>query len=239
MGWSFNLCKPHVLIYPVNQWSCSVVSDSVAPWTVAYQAPPSLEFSRQDSWSGLPFPSPGELTDPGIKPRSPVLQADALPERLSYQGSLSSSISDDKSKNNNGNYPKSILVYKALSTVSGIVIVQSLNSVRLFVTPWTAACQDFLSFIISWSLLKLMSIELVMPSNHFTLCRPLLLLPSIFPSIRVFSNESALLIRWSKYWGFSFSIGPSNKYSALISFRNDWFDLLAVQGTSQEPSAAP
>ena len=118
---------------------------------------------------------------------------------LNYQGSLSSSISDDKSKNNNGNYLKSILVHKALSTESGIVVVQSLNSVRLFVTPWSAAYQDFLSFIISWSLLKLMSIKVVMPSNHFTLCRPLLLLPSIFPSIRVFSNESALLIRWPKY----------------------------------------
>ena len=93
------------------------------------------------------------------------------------------------------------------------------------VTPWTAARQAPLSFTISWSLYKLMSIESVMPSNHFVLCHSLLLLPSIFPSIRVFSNESALCIRWSKYWSFSFSISPSNEYSGLISFRNDWFDL--------------
>ena len=98
-------------------------------------------------------------------------------------------------------------------------------------TPWTAACQAFLSITNSQSLLKLMSIELVMPSNHLILCCPLLLLPSIFPSIRVFSNESVLHIRWPKYWSFSFSISPSNEYSGLISFRMDWLALLAVQGT--------
>ena len=97
-------------------------------------------------------------------------------------------------------------------------------------TPWTAACQASLSITNSWSLLKLMSIELVMPSNHLILCRPLLLLPSIFPSIRVFSNESFLQIRGPEYWSFSFSICPSNEYSGLISFRIDWFDF-AVQGT--------
>ena len=107
--------------------------------------------------------------------------------------------------------------------------VQSLSHVQLFVTPWTAACQAFLSITNSQSLLKLMSIESVMPSNHLILCHPLLLLPSIFPSIRVFSNESVLHIRWPKYWSFSISI--SNEYSGLISFRIDWFDLLAVQGT--------
>ncbi|KAB0340029.1 hypothetical protein FD755_024815, partial [Muntiacus reevesi] len=101
----------------------------------------------------------------------------------------------------------------------------------LFATPWTAACQASLSITNSWSLLKLMSIELVMPSNHLILCRPLLLLPSVFPSIRVFSEESVLHTRWPKYWSFSFSISPSNEYSGLISFRTDWFDLLAVQGT--------
>ena len=100
----------------------------------------------------------------------------------------------------------------------------------IFVTPWTAACQASLYFTISWSLLKLMSIESVMPSNHLILCRLLLLLPSIFPSIRVFSSELALHIRWLKYWSFSFSISPSNEYSGLISFRIDWFDLLAIQG---------
>ena len=103
-------------------------------------------------------------------------------------------------------------------------------------TTWTAVCQASLSFTISQSLLKLMSIESVMPSNHLILCCSLLLLPSIFPSIRVFSNESALYIRWSKYW--SFSISPSSKHLGLISFRIDWFDLLAVQGT-QEPSPEP
>ena len=108
--------------------------------------------------------------------------------------------------------------------------VQSLSHVQLFVTPWTAARQASLSFTNSWSLLKLMSIELVTPSNHLILCHPLLLLPSIFPSIRVFSNESVLHIRWPTYWSFSFSISPSNEYSGLISFRMDWLDLLAVQG---------
>ena len=99
------------------------------------------------------------------------------------------------------------------------------------VTPWIVACQASLSFIISQSLLKLMSIESVMPSNHFILCHPLLLLPSIFPSISVFSKESALRIRWSKYWSFSFSISPFSEYSGLISSRIDWFDLLKVPGT--------
>ena len=98
-------------------------------------------------------------------------------------------------------------------------------------TPWTTARQASLSIINSWSLLKLMSIESVMSSNHLILCCPLLLWPSIFPSIRVFSNESVLHIRWSKYWSFSFSISPFNEYSGLISFRMDWLDLLAVQGT--------
>ena len=113
-----------------------------------------------------------------------------------------------------------------------ISLVQvSLNCVRLFATPWTAACQASLYTTNSWSLLKLMSIESVMPSIHLILCHPLLLLPSIFPSIRVFSNESVLCIRWPKYWNFSFSISPSNEYSGLISFTMDWLDLLAVQGT--------
>ena len=109
--------------------------------------------------------------------------------------------------------------------------VQSLSRVQLFATPWTAAQQASLSITNSRSLLKLMSIKSVMPSNHLILCRPLLLLPSIFPSIRVFSNESVLRIRWPKYWRFSFSVSPSNEYSGLIFFRMDWLDLLAVQGT--------
>ena len=109
--------------------------------------------------------------------------------------------------------------------------VQSFSCVQLFVTPWTAARQASLSITKYRNLLKLMSIALVMPSNHLILCRPLLLPPSIFPSIRVFSNESVLCIRWPKYWSFSFSISPSNEYLGLISFRIVWLDLLAVQGT--------
>ena len=106
-----------------------------------------------------------------------------------------------------------------------------LSHVRLFVTPWTAACQASLSITNSRSLLKPMSIELVMPSTHLILCHPLLLPPSVFPRIRVFSSESVLRIRWPKYWSFSFSISPSDEYSGLISFRMDWLDLLALQGT--------
>ena len=113
-----------------------------------------------------------------------------------------------------------------------VVVIQSFSGVQLFVTPWTAAHQTSLSFTISWSSLKPMSIESMMPSNHLTLCCPLLHLSSIFPSIRVFSNESSLHIRWPKYWSFSFSISLSNEYSGLISFRISFrFDLLAVKGT--------
>ena len=110
--------------------------------------------------------------------------------------------------------------------------VQSLSCVRLFATQWIAACQASLSIINSWSLHKLMSIESVMPSSHLILCHPLLLLPPIPPSIRVFFlNESTLRIRWTKYWSFSFNISPSNEHPGLISFRMDWLDLPAVQGT--------
>ena len=109
--------------------------------------------------------------------------------------------------------------------------VQSFRSVQLFATTWTVSCQAPLSITNSQSLLKLMPIKSVIPSNHLILCRSLLLLPSVFPSIRIFSNESALRIRWPKYWSFSFSISPSNAYSGLIFFRIDWLDLLAVQGT--------
>ena len=109
--------------------------------------------------------------------------------------------------------------------------VQLLSHVRLFATPWTAACQASLSITNSRSPPKPMSIELVMPSKHLILCCPFLLLPSIFPIIRIFSNESVLHIWWPKYWSFSFSISPSNEYSGLISFRMDWLDLLATEGT--------
>ena len=129
-----------------------------------------------------------------------------------------------------------LTIYKYFHSVCGLSFhplcccFQSLSHARLFVTPWTAARQASLSFTVSQSLLKLTSIESVMPSTHLILCH-LLLLPSIFPGIRVFSGESALSIMWPKYWSFSFSISPSNVYSGLISFRIDWFDLLAVQGT--------
>ena len=123
------------------------------------------------------------------------------------------------------------LNYIILIFVTKLSSVQSLSRVQLFATPWTAAHQASLSINNSQSLLRLMSIELVMPSNHLILCHLLLLPPSIFPSIWVFSNESVLHIRWPKYWSFSFSISPSNEYSGLISFRIYWFDLLADQGT--------
>ena len=112
-----------------------------------------------------------------------------------------------------------------------VAVVQSLSHVRLFVTPWTAACQASLSFTISQNLLKPMSIESMMPPSHLVLCHHFVLLPSIFPSIKVFSNEAVLCFRWPRYWSFSFSISPSSEYSGLISFRVDWLDLFAVQGT--------
>ena len=114
-------------------------------------------------------------------------------------------------------------------------LVQSLSCIWLFVTLWTAGHQASLSFTLSLTLLKLMSIESVMPSNHLILCHPLLLLPLIFPNTRVFSNESALHISWPKYWSFSFCISPSNEHPGLISFRMDWLDLLAVQECSPTP----
>ena len=121
------------------------------------------------------------------------------------------------------------LVYTYTHTVE--YSVQSLSPIQLSETPWTVTCQAYLSITNSQSLLKFMSVESVMPSNHLILCRPLLLLPSIFPTIRVFSNESALRIRWPKYWSFSFNISASNEHPGLISFRMDWLGLLAVQGT--------
>ena len=125
----------------------------------------------------------------------------------------------------------SSIIPLSLIVISKVVVQFSRSVVSDSATPWTVARQASLSITNSWNLLKLMSIESVMPSNHLILCRPLLLPPSIFPSIRVFSNESVLHIRWPKYWSFSFSISPSNEYSGLNSFRIDWFDLLAVQET--------
>ena len=119
----------------------------------------------------------------------------------------------------------------SLNTENVFISIQSFSCVQLFATPWTAACQASLSITNSQSLLKFVSVESVTPSSHLILCHPHLLPPSIFPSIKVFSNESVLHIRWPKYWNFSFSISPSNEYSGLISFRIDWFHLFAVQGT--------
>ena len=120
-----------------------------------------------------------------------------------------------------------------------VIVIQSLSRIQLFATPWTAALQASLSFTISWSLLKLMTIESVVPSNHLVLRYPLFILSSIFPSIRVFSGESVLHIRWPKHWNFSFSISPPNEYSGFTSFRIDWIDTLAVQRDSQESSLTP
>ena len=130
----------------------------------------------------------------------------------------------------NKSSPLEKLFYQKL-TFGVFSSVQSLSRVQLFATPWTAARQASLFITNIQSLLKLMSIVSVMPPNHLIFCHPLILPPSIFPSIRVFSNESVLCIRWPKYWSFSFSISPSNEYSGLISFRMDWLDLPAVQGT--------
>ena len=158
-----------------------------------------MRSSRQEYWSGLPCPPPGDLPNPRIEPRSQSLLADSLPSE-----------------------PPGKPIYAYL--FSQPVVSDS-------ATPWTAARQASLSIINSWSLLKLMSIESVMPSNHLILCHPLLLQSSFSPNIRVFSNESGLHIRWPNDWSFSFSISPSSEYSGLISFRIDQFDLLAVQGT--------
>ena len=175
------------------------------PWTVAHQAALSMKFSKQEHRSGLPFPSAADLLHPGIEPVS--LGSPEL----------------------SGRFTTSWAISEATKNVS-VQLAQWLSHVRLFATPWTAA-HTLLFFTNSWCLLKPMSIESVMPSNRLILCHPLLLPPSIIPSIRVFSNESALNIRWPKYWSFSFSISPSNEYSGLVSFRMVWLDLLAVQGT--------
>ena len=158
---------------------------------------------------GSRFLSSGDLPNPGIESRSPALQANSLP-------------SEPPGK-----------PYHSLSSV------QSLSHVQLFATPWTVAPQASLSITNSWSLLKLMSIELMMPSNHLILCRPLLFLPPIPPSIRVISIKSAPSIRWPKYWSFSFSISPSNEHSGLISFRMDWLDSLQSKGLSREGNGKP
>ena len=174
-------------------------------WTIVHQVPPSMRFSRQEYWSGLPCPPPGDPPNPGIKPvslTSPALAGRFFTTSTTWEAQHSWSVSQ-------------------FSRQSCLTVCD----------PVGCSSQASLSITSSWSLLKLMFIESVMPSNHLILCHPLLLPPSIFPSIRIFSNESVLRIRWPKYWSFSFSISPSNEYSGLISFRIDWLDLLAVEAT--------
>ena len=195
-----------------------------------------MEFFRPEYWSGQPFPSPGDLPNPGIKARYPTQQADSLP--ADHKGSPKETLKIF--------LPPSCKTRRMSSGLDGqreglectqnqFNSVQSLSCVQLLVTPWTAARQASQSITNSWSILKLKSIMSVMPSNHLILCCPLLLPPSIFPSIRAFSSEWVLHIRWPKYWSFSFSISPSNEYSGLISFRTDWFGFLAAQGTLKNP----
>ena len=218
-------------------FSCSVLSDSVTPWTVAHQAPLPMEFSRQEYQSGLSFPSAGNLPDPGIKPQFPALASNVLVIYVVCKCSSQSVtyLTSVICRQRFFIFVKSSSVFyvcfwcsKNLSTSSS---VQSLSRVRLFATLWTAARQASMSITNSQSLLRLISIQLVMPSNHLVLSCLLLLLPSIFPGNRVFASESVLRITRPKYWNFSFNINHSNEYSGLISFRMDWLDLLSVQGT--------
>ena len=176
-----------------------------------------MGFSRQEYWSGLPCPPPGDRPDPGMEPRS--LMFPALASRF---------------------FTTSATCEAQVSLLFGLSVqsIQLLSHFWLFAIPWTTARQASLSIANSQSLLKLMSIESVMPSNHFILHHPLLL-PSVFPSIRVFSNELTLHVRWPNYWSFSFSIRPSNENLGLISFRFDWLDLLWLVGLSSEFSPTP
>ena len=229
-------------------------------WTVTHQAPLSMEFSRQEYWSELPCPPPGDLFNPGIEPKSPTLQVDSLP--LSHQRSPKFSLAQYKllyiitfniqwfCKTERNKMHCFLIIYTwyflfkksqislqgiemildkswIICIIQGLVQFSSLSHVWLFVTAWTAACQASLSITNSQSSLKLMCRS----CSHLILCRPLLILPPIPPSIRVFCNESTLHMRWPKCWSFSFSIIPSKEVPGLISFRMDWLDLLAVQGT--------
>ena len=207
------------------------------PWTVAYQAPLSMGFSRQEYWSGLPFPSPGDLPNPGIEPWSPTLQADAL----------TSEPPGKPMRVYNSHWFTAILKSSQEITACFFLRSQSYFLGRIF--PLLFSSVQFSLSVVSDSLRphRLQHARLpcptltprvyshsgplsrVMPSNHLILCLPLLFQPSIFPSIKVFSNESDLRIRWPKYWSFSFINSRYNEYSGLISFRMDWLDLLAVQ----------
>ena len=197
-----------ILMYTVTMFVAVVQSLShvqlfVTSWTLAHQAPLSMGFPRQEYWSELHFYFLLQGIFPAQESNQDLLHCRQILYQLSYQGIPVCFLL----------LPNNIPLYVCISSV------QLLSHVRLFATPWTAAHQASLSITNSQNLPKLMSIESVMTSNHLILCHPLLLLPSIFPSIRDFSNESVLRIRWPKYWSFSFSISPSNEYSGLISFR--------------------
>ena len=202
-----------------------VLSDFLAtPWA-AHWAPLFMVFPRQQYWTGLPFPSLGHFPRSRFESKSPALVGRFFSTEPPQEAQFLMEC-----------WMWFSVEYWILSFFLKVLDfscqeVQSLSRVWLFVTPWTAAGQASLFITSSQSLLRLMSIELVMPSSHLILCHPLLLLTSIFPSSRVFSNESVLHIRWPKYWSFSFSISPSSEHPGLISFRMDWLDLLAVQGT--------
>ena len=178
------------------------------PWTVAYQAPLFMGFLRQEYWCGLPIP-PGDLPDLGIEPASLVAPA--------LTGGFFTAAPPGKPQ--------------IITNIKDLQISSVTQSCPTLCDPMNRRCQASLSITNYRSLPKLRSVELVMPSNHLILCHPLLLLPSIFPNIRVFSNESALCIRWPKSWSFSCNISSSNEHPGLISFRTDWLDLLVVQGT--------
>ena len=190
----------------------------------AHQAPPSLGFFRQEHWSGLPFPSPSLTTN--MNKLNSSIKSHGMTKRIKEQDpticclwKIHFSLKDTGRLSMKG-WKKTFQ--------ADIQFSSPLSCFQLFATSWTAAWQASLSITNSLSLLKFMSIKLVIPSNHLIFCHTLLLPHSIFPSIRIFSNESALHIRWPKYWSLSFSISPFNEYSGLISFRIDWFDLLAV-----------
>ena len=209
-------------------------------------APLSMGFFRKEYWSVLPFPPPGDLPNPGIKPKFPVsfaftnvfltyLATWEVHRRINNKYFFFKRQKKPKKKPDIycltfSNFQNLSAKYLAILGIQ-FSTVQSLSRVWLFATPWTAACQSSLSITNSHSLPKFMLIESVMPSSHLIFCCPLLLPPSVFPSIRVFSNESAVSIRWPKYWSFSFSISPSNEYSGLTSFRINLLNLLEVQGT--------
>ena len=230
------------------------------PWTVGCQAPLSMEFSRQEYWSRLQFPTPGYLPNLGIKLTSLALAGEfftteppdkplwawyqgPIPwlkqghinqlwvrwylETLGNPGKLGSIYSPQETLTLTVGHLTQSFCHLPISPIQ-FSSVQSLSRVLFFEILWSAACHASLSITNHQGLHKLMYIMSMMPSNHLILYHPLLLLPSIFPSIRFFSNESVLCIKWPEYWSFSFSISPSNEYSGLTSFRTDWLDLLAV-----------